>query len=115
MPDFINQIEPWIDEEEKEQLLRVIDSTFVTEAKLTSEFEKMTRDLTGAKHAIAMSNGTVAIYSALKSFGIGLGDEIIVPDLTFIATANAVIMTGARPVFCDVYEDTFCIDIEKAE
>jgi len=112
---MINQIEPWIDHNELRELKRVIDSTFVTEAKLTEEFEKMTRDLTGAKHAITISNGTAAIFCALKSLDIGIGDEVIVPDLTFIATANAVIMAGAIPVFCDVYEDTYCIDIEKAE
>jgi len=112
---MINQLEPWIDHNEIKELKRIVDSTYVTEAKLTEEFEAMTKDLTGAKHAIAMSNGTVAIYCALQSLGIGKEDEVIVPDLTFIATANAVLMAGAKPIFCDVYEDTFCIDIEKAE
>jgi len=112
---MISQLEPWIDHNEFRELKRVIDSTFVTEAKLTEEFEAMTKDLTGAKHAIAMSNGTVAIYCALKALGIGKEDEVIVPSLTFIATANAVLMAGAIPVFCDVYEDTFCIDIEQTE
>ena len=64
---MINQLEPWIDHNELRELQRVVDSTFVTEARLTEEFEEMTRDLTGAKHAITMSNGTVAIYCALKS------------------------------------------------
>ncbi|NQV18408.1 MAG: DegT/DnrJ/EryC1/StrS family aminotransferase [Armatimonadetes bacterium] len=112
---MINQIEPWIDYNELRELKRVVDSTFVTEAMLTEEFEEMNRELTGTKHAIAMSNGTVAIYCALKALDIGPGDEVIVPAMTFIATANAVIMAGATPVFCDVYEDTFCMDIEKAE
>ena len=112
---MIKQIEPWIDDKELEQLKRVVNSTFVTEAMLTQEFEEMNRDLAGAKHAIAMSNGTVAIFCALKALDIGVGDEVIVPDLTFIATANAVIMAGAIPVFCDIYPDTFCINVEKAE
>jgi len=51
----------------------------------------------------------------MKALGIGPGDEVIVPDMTFIATANAVIMAGAKPIFCDVYPDTFCIDVERAE
>ena len=112
---MIKQIEPWIDDRELEQLKRVVNSTFVTEAMLTQEFEEMNRDLAGAKHAIAMSNGTVAIFCALKALDIGVGDEVIVPDLTFIATANVVIMAGATPVFCDVYEDTFCINVELIE
>jgi len=112
---MIYQIEPWIDEGELAELKRVTDSTFVTEAHLTKEFEEMIRALTGAKHAIAMTNGTVALFCSLKALGIGPGDEVIVPDMTFIATANAVIMAGATPVFCDVYADTFCIDGEKAE
>jgi len=112
---MINQIEPWIDEGELIELKRVIESTFVTEAELTEEFEKMTRDLTGSKHAITMTNGTLAIYCALKALRLGPGDEVIVPNMTFIASANAVIMAGAKPVLCDIYSDTFCLNIELAE
>jgi len=112
---LIPQIQPWIDGEELEQLKRVIDSTFVTEHKLTEEFEEITKELTGSKHAISMFNGTVALYSCLKALEIGAGDEVIVPNITFIATANAVLMTGAKPVFCEIREDTFCLDVDKAE
>jgi perosamine synthetase len=112
---MIKQIEPWIDEEEFKQLKRVIDSTFVTEGVLTAEFESAIKQLTGAKHAIAIANGTLASYACLKALGIGAGDEVIVPNLTFIATSNAVIMAGAMPVFCDVLADTYCIDHTKLE
>ncbi len=112
---MINQIEPWIDNEELEQLKRVVQSTFVVEHALTKEFEQLTKELTGSKHAIAMTNGTVALYACLKALNVGAGDEVIVPDLTFIATANAVIMAGAKPVFCEIKEDTFCIDVQKAQ
>ena len=111
----ITQIEPWIDELELIELKRVVDSTFVVEAELTKEFEQRTRDLTGAKHAIAMSNGTVGLYCCLKALNIGPGDTVIVPDLTFIASANAVIMAGAEPVFCEISGDTLCIDVDAAE
>ena len=110
MTDKIIQIEPWIGHEELEQLKRVIDSTYVVEHNLTREFESMIKDLTGSKHAIAMTNGTVALYCCLKALGIGPGDEVIVPDMTFIATSNSVIMAGATPVLCDVTKDTFCLD-----
>ena len=112
---MIIQIQPWIDHTELEQLKRVIDSTFITEAALTKEFESMTKQLTKSPHAIAMTNGTAALYCCLKALGIGPGDEVIVPNLTFIATANAVIMAGAKPVFCDIKPDTFCIDVMFAE
>ena len=109
----IIQIEPWIDEEEAIQLQRVIQSTFVVEHELTKEFEQLTVELTRSKHAIAMSNGTMALFCALKALDIGAGDEVIVPDLTFVATANAVILAGATPVFCDVDMSSYCIDIES--
>jgi perosamine synthetase len=112
---MILQIEPWIDEQELEELRRVIASTFVVEHELTREFEERTRALTGAKHAIAVMNGTAGLYCCLKALGIGPGDEVIVPDMTFIATANAVIMAGAEPVFCAVLSDTFCLDPSKIE
>jgi len=104
------QIEPWIDNDELDQLKRVIESTYVVEHNLTKEFESKIKELTGSKHAIAITNGTAALYCCLKALGIGPGDEVIVPDLTFIATANCVIMAGATPVFCDIASDTFCLN-----
>ncbi len=112
---LIVQIEPWIDGSELRELERVIDSTFVVEHELTREFERMTMQLTGCKHAIAVCNGTLALFVGLKALGIGPGDEVIVPNFTFIASANAVILAGATPVLCEVMEDTFCLDVAKAE
>ena len=111
----IVQIEPWIDRSELLELTRAIDSTFITEHALTREFESAIAQLTGAKYAVAVCNGTLALFVCLKALGIGPGDEVIVPDLTFIASANAVILAGATPVLCEVAADTFCIDISHAE
>jgi perosamine synthetase len=111
---LIPQIEPWVDESELRELGRVIGSTFLVEHHLTREFESLTAQLTGAKHAVAVCNGTMALFTCLKAMGIGPGDEVIVPDLTFIASANAVILAGGVPVLCEVREDTFCIDVERA-
>src|SRR5215475_5838417 len=99
---MILQIEPWIDEQELDELKRVIASTFVVEHEMSREFEQRTRELTGARHAVAVMNGTTGLYCCLKALDIGPGDEVIVPDITFIATANAVIMAGATPVFCEI-------------
>jgi perosamine synthetase len=112
---FINQVEPWIDLNELRELERVIESTFVVEHALTREFEIMTAEMAGCKHAIAVCNGTMALFVALKALGIGSGDEVIVPNFTFIASANAVILAGATPVLCEVAEDTFCLDVARAE
>lgn len=109
---FIPQLEPSINREELKQLKRVIKSTFLTESKLTLEFEKLMAEYTGSTFAVTFCNGTAAIYAGLVAMGIGTGDEVIVPDLTFVATANAVILTGAKPVFCDVNSQDFCIDTD---
>lgn len=112
---LINQIEPWIDEDELAELTTVIKSTRVTENEATRQFEELIKQLTGANHAVAMTNGTMALFSILRALGVGPGDEVIVPDMTFVATANAVILAGAQPVFCDVSPDTYCIDVDLAE
>lgn len=112
---FINQIEPFIDNTELEYLTKVVESTFVTEHDLTKEFEQLFKDFTGSKHVIAYTNGTLALYAILKSLDIGPGDEVIVPDLTFIATANAVILAGATPVLCDIETENFGLDLNHAK
>ncbi|WP_449416923.1 DegT/DnrJ/EryC1/StrS family aminotransferase [Phormidium nigroviride] len=111
---MIPQIQPWIDDSEWQEVKRVMESTYLTENQVTEEFEAGIRALTGAKHAIAVCNGTAALYCILKALDIGHGDEVIVPNLTFVASANAVIMAGAKPVFCPVSADTLCIDVEAA-
>ena len=111
----IIQIEPWINYEEAVQLLRVVKNKYVTEYKLTLEFENKIKKLTNSQHAISITNGTLALYVILKALEIGPGDEVIVPDLTFIATANAVIMAGAKPVLCDVSLDDWGLEPEKVQ
>jgi len=115
MRDFIPQIEPWIDNNELKHLKRVIDSTYVVEHELTKEFEGIVRNHTGSKHAIAMTNGTMALYSCLLALGLESGDEVIVPNLTFIASSNAVLMANGVPVLCEVTKDTLCLDPEELE
>ena len=72
---MISQIEPWIDEKEFDEVKRVIDSTYLTESKITAEFEAGIQQLTQSKHSIATSNGTTALYCGLKALDIGYGDE----------------------------------------
>lgn len=112
---MIPQIEPWIDDAELKELAEVIKSTWITENRKTEEFENRIKKLTGAKYALSFCNGTVALYAAQKALGIGAGDEVIVPDFTFIATSNSAIMAGAKPVMVDVDKKTFNMDAAKIE
>ncbi len=79
------------------------------------EFQKEFAQFQEAKHCIAVANGTVAIEVVLLALGVGLGDEVIVPDYTFVASASAVIATNAVPIFCDIDPETFVLDVNKVE
>ena len=75
-------------------------------------FEAEFADLCGTRHAVGVANGTDALTIALRAMGVGPGDDVIVPSFTFYATVEAVPATGARPVFCDVDPDTYCVTAE---
>lgn len=109
-------MEPWIGEEEKAAVVAYLDSGgWLTEFRKTREFEQAIADFTGARYASIVSNGTVSLYAALWSLEVGPGDEVIVPDYTMIASANAVLLAGARPVLVDVNPQDLCLDLELAE
>ena len=109
----IIQIEPWIDSSELKQLSRLIESTFVTENVLTKEFEEKTANLTKSPFAISVCNGTAGLFCALKALNLSPGDQVIVPNITFIASAAAVILAGLDVVLVDVDADTACINISS--
>ncbi len=81
----------------------------------TLEFEQQFARFHGAKHGIAVTNGTAALEVTMAALGIGPGDEVIVPDFTFVATASAVLYAGALPVFVDISPETYCLDPQLAE
>jgi perosamine synthetase len=112
---MIPQIQPWIDDEELKEVTEVMKSTWLTEYKKTAQFEEMFKDLTKAKYAYAFSNGTTTLYTALKVLGIGEGDEVLVPSITFTATINPAILLGAKPVLVDIDKETFCMDADLIE
>ena len=105
---------PEIGPEEEEAVLRVLRSGRLAQGPEVAALEEEFRAACGASHAVAVANGTAALHVALLASGVGPGDEVIVPAFTFAASANAVLASGARPVFCDVLEEDFCIDTDSA-
>ncbi|MCD4722122.1 MAG: LegC family aminotransferase [Desulfobacula sp.] len=108
--------EPFFNGNEKEYLMECINSRFVSSVgKYVDKFEKMLAEYTGAKHAIAVVNGTAALHIALKLADISSEDEVLVPSLTFVGTANAIAYCGATPHFIDSNINTLCLDVEKLD
>jgi perosamine synthetase len=106
---------PYLDNKEKEAAAAVLESGWLVQGPRVAEFEKMISAYIGAKYACATSSCTTALHLALVAAGIGSGDEVVVPSFTFIATANAVEYTGAKPIFVDIDLNTFNIDVSKLE
>ncbi len=114
--DFIPLHEPRFRGNEKKYLNECIDSTFVSSVgKFVNLFEQKVAEYTGAKYAVAVVNGTAALHIALLLAGVKPDEEVITQPLTFIATANAITYTGAKPVFVDVDKDTMGLSPEKLE
>jgi hypothetical protein len=107
---------PWIGEEEKQAVRNYLDSGgWLTEFRETRGFEQAIAEYVGSRHASVVTNGTVSLFVALAALGIETGDEVIVPAFSMIASANAVLLAGATPVFVDVDAQTLCLDIEATE
>lgn len=111
--DFINQMEPSFDEREREALNKyMLGGGWGTEFKQTRVFEDMIKEYTGAKHCWVMTNGTVSLSVALMAMDVGIGDEVICPDYTMVATPNSAELIGAKAVFVDVEKESLCMDFE---
>jgi len=106
----INIAKPLLGNEEKQAVLEVIDSGMLAQGPRVKAFEEAFARMCGVQHAIATSSGTTALHLALLAVGIGPGDEVITSPFTFIASANSILYTGARPVFVDIDPTTFNID-----
>lgn len=106
---------PQIGEEEKQAVLEVLDSGMIAQGPRVKAFEEAFAAMCGVKYAVATSSGTTALHVALLAHGIGAGDEVITSAFTFIASANSVLFTGARPVFVDIDPATFNLDPAKIE
>ena len=105
----------WIDEEDIQAVVKVLRSDWLTTGPKVAEFEQSFADFVGAKEAVAVSSGTAALHSVMYAIGIGPEDEVILPPMTFVATANAVVFQGGTPVFADVNPNTLLIDPGEVE
>ncbi len=106
---------PQMGEEEKQGVWEAMASGSLAQGPRVREFEEAFAAFIGAEHAVAASSGTTALHLALLGYGIGPGDEVVTVPFTFIASANSIVYTGARPVFVDVDERDFMIDIAQVE
>jgi perosamine synthetase len=113
--DFIPVARPAIGQDEISAVTAVLASGMLASGERVAEFERKFADYCGTTHAVAVNSGTAALHAALLAADIGHGDEVIVPAFSFFATASAVLMCGATPVFADVNEQTFNINPQQIE
>ena len=104
-----------ISEEDIQAVVDTLRSDYLTTGPKISEFEKVVAEYTGAKYAVAVSNGTAALHIACMAAGIGKGDEVITSPITFVASANCALYCGATPVFADIDMDTYNISPKSIE
>lgn len=102
---------PYLDHRELEKVAEVFESRWLGLGAVTQEFENKLREYLGVKHVIAVNTGTSALHLALAALDLQPSDEVIVPSLTYIASVQAIIVAGARPVFCEVLPDTLNMDL----
>lgn len=112
---IINLSKPIIGKEEIKAVDNVLKSGIIAQGEKVFEFEKKFAQFCGTKYAVAVSNGTAALHSALYACGIKESDEVITTPFTFVATANSILMQGARPIFADIDPLTFQISAEEIE
>lgn len=105
----------WLDEEDIAAVVDVLRGDWLTTGPKVAELEKTVAELVHAKEAVAVSSGTAGLHAAMYALGIGPGDEVIVPAMTFAASANCVVYQGGTPVFADVEPDTLLIDPKDVE
>ncbi|KKH49590.1 aminotransferase DegT [Methanosarcina sp. 1.H.T.1A.1] len=106
---------PLLGKEEIDAVTKVLSSGMIAQGPKVEEFELAFSEYTGCEYAVAVNSGTAALHIALLAHGIGKEDEVITSPFTFIATANSILYTGAKPVFADIEPDTYNIDPEKIQ
>src|SRR5665647_678642 len=108
-------IRPIIGAQEVEAASRVLRSGMLAQGAIAADFERKFAHYVGVNEAVALSSGTAALDVAVKSAGIKQGDEVITTAFSFIASANAILYQGARPIFADIKQNTFNVDSEDLQ
>ena len=113
--DLIPVSRPSISDDELESVKKVFDSGWLGLGAQVLEFEMALKKFIGAKHVVCTNTGTTALHLALDALGIGIGDEVVVPSFTYVATIQAITATGAKPVFCDINIDDLNLDLHDVK
>ncbi len=113
--NMINVSEPIIEQEEIDAVNSVLRSGMLAQGPKVKELEENFAEYCGTKYAVAFTNGTAALHGGLAALGVNKEDEVITSPFTFVATANAVLMQGAKLIFSDISEDDFCLDPEAVK
>jgi perosamine synthetase len=105
---------PYYDEREEQAIVEVLRSGWIGLGPRTEEFERRFAERVGCRYAVGLNSATAALHIGLQLLGVGPGDEVIVPTMTFVSTAMAANYLGASPVFCDIRRDDLCVDYDDA-
>lgn len=112
---FLAYGQQWLDEEDIQSVVETLRQPFITQGPKIEEFEEKIASYVGVKHAVAFCNGTAALHAACFAAGLGAGDEVITTPITFVASANAALYVGAKPVFADIDPKTYNLSPESVE
>ena len=111
--DFLPFCRPSITDEEIRGVTEVLRSGWITTGPKAAEFEERFKSVTGSPHAVALASATGGMHLALEALGIGPGDEVVTPSMTWVSTVNLIMLAGATPVFADIDRDTLMVTPES--
>ncbi len=113
--EFLPYCRPFIEQDDIEAVTDTLSRGWLTSGPKVREFEERFGTAAGVKHAVALNSCTAALHLGMIALGVGEGDEVVLPSLSFVAGANCVVQLGAKPVFCDIDPETLCLSVETIE
>ncbi|HEY5094482.1 MAG TPA: DegT/DnrJ/EryC1/StrS aminotransferase family protein [Candidatus Eremiobacteraceae bacterium] len=113
--EFLPYCRPFIEQDDIDAVTDTLLRGWLTSGPKVREFEKLFAEATGVKHAVALNSCTAALHLGMIALGVGEGDEVVMPSLSFVAGANCAVQIGAKPVFCDIDPETLCLSVETIE
>jgi dTDP-4-amino-4,6-dideoxygalactose transaminase len=113
--EFLPYCRPFIEQDDIDAVTDTLARGWLTTGPKVREFEQRFGEAAGVKHAVALNSCTAALHLGMIAFGVGEGDEVVMPSLSFVAAANCAVQIGAKPVFCDVDPETLCLSVDTIE